>query len=556
MIARLIASAVLVVASTLPAAALADEGEHHDHHAMSAERLGTVHFPVTAKKPVQKDFDRAVALLHSFQYVAADSAFNAIARKDPTCAMAYWGVAMSNYHPLWAPPDSVEFARGSAAALLAVVGGRGTRGSGGVPNRERAYIDAISAFYDSAHGKNYMARKRAYEFRMERLHEDYPDDTEGAIFYALSLISTASPKDKTFANQKKAAGILNAILPSQENHPGIAHYLIHSLDYPELATLALPAARAYAKIAPSAPHALHMPSHIFTRLGFWNESIRSNLASEAQARVIGAKLGPDGVHFDGLHAMDYLEYAYLQLGDDARARGTLDTMRAARKVDIPSLSAAYAIASIPARYALERHDWKAAAGLSREQAWFPWARYPQAEAITIAARAVGAARSGNPGAARAELGRLDSLRTALSGMTLDYDWGGQVAIWSREASGWIARAEGKDAEAVAALTGAADTEDASAKHPVTPGAALPAREMLGDLLLELGKPAEARAAYERCLGDSPGRLNSLYGLARCAEAMGDRVAAEKTYRMIADNCAKGAERAEVAKAREFVEAAK
>lgn len=546
--ARLVLTAALLAAAIPLASARADEAEHHDH-AMPADRLGTVHFPVTSAKPIQGRFDHAAALLHSFQYAEAEAAFREIAKDDPACAMAQWGIAMSNYHPLWAPPDSAEFARGSAAASKAAA-------IGGATSRERAYIAAIGAFYDPAHGPDIMARKRAYEAAMERLHAGHPEDTEGAIFYALALISTASPTDKTFANQKKSAAILNGLLASEPNHPGIAHYLIHSLDYPELAPLALPAARAYAKIAPSSAHALHMPSHIFTRLGLWKESIASNLASEAQSRVIAAPLGPGGFHSGGLHAMDYLVYAYLQLGEDGRAQSVLDTMRTARRVDEPNLNAAYAIASMPARYALERHDWKQASGLSREHDWFPWSRYPQAEAITVAARAVGAARAGVVAAARREVARLEELRAALRGMTMDYDWGGQIAIWSREASAWAARAEGKNDEAVRGMVEAADLEDASAKHPVTPGAALPAREMLGDLLLEVGRPAEARAAYERSLQNAPGRLNSLSGLARSAEAVGDRAAAAKAYRTIAEMCAADAVRPEVVKAREYVEAGK
>jgi hypothetical protein len=347
---------------------------------------------------------------------------------------------------------------------------------------------------------------------MEQLHTRHPDDIEGTIFYALAILGTAPATDKTYAKQRQAADLLNAVLPGAPDHPGVAHYLIHSLDYPPLASLALPAARAYARIAPSSPHAQHMPSHIFTRLGLWTESIQSNLASQEAARQLMARTHPGATHFDGLHAMDYLEYAYLQVGDDEAARKIVEQVRAVAKVNQPTFSAAYAFAATPARYALERHQWAEAVALTVSPGWFPWKEFPWAEAVVHFARGLGAARSGDLATARAELMRLAQIRDGLAALKGDYDWADQVEIQRRAVGAWIARATGRDEEAVAGLRAAADLEDSIDKHPVTPGAVLPAREQLGDLLLEMGQAAEAAAQYDAVLKNSPGRRNSLRGL--------------------------------------------
>ena len=313
-----------------------------------------------------------------------------------------------------------------------------------------------------------------------------PDDHEAQIFHALAILGVAynSPPDKTYARQKQAAEILNRLLPLEPEHPGIAHYMIHAFDYPDLAQLALPAARAYSKIAPSAPHALHMPSHIFTRLGLWNESISSNLASVQVAREWAARSHPGAISFDGLHAMDYLEYAYLQIGKDAEARGLVDSVSRAAQFDAPVFQAAYALAAIPARYALERRDWKRASSIGLAPANFPWAQFPFAEAIVHFARAVGAARTGDLAAARQAVARLEMIRDGLKGQK-GFDWATQVEIQRRAAAAWLARAEKQNDSAVALMRSAADLEDSTDKHPVTPGSVLPAREQLADLLLEL-----------------------------------------------------------------------
>jgi hypothetical protein len=348
-------------------------------------------------------------------------------------------------------------------------------------------------------------------------------DHEAAIFHALSILGVAynSPPDKTYARQKQAAKILNGLLAAEPEHPGIAHYMIHSFDYPELAGLALPAARAYAKIAPSAPHALHMPSHIFTRLGMWKESIESNLASEQTAQAWIAKSHAGATAFDALHAMDYLEYAYLQTGQDAKAREIADKVARAKSFDIPQFAAGYALAAVPARHALERRAWNEAAALTAQPATFPWAKYPYAKAIVHFARAVGAARRGNVDAARQDLATLAEIQASLKGQR-GFDWATQVEIQRRAAAGWLARAEKKDAEALALMRSAADLEDSTDKHPVTPGSILPAREQLGDLLAELGKPALALAEYETSLRSAPGRLNSFDGAAQAAERAGKK----------------------------------
>ncbi len=469
------------------------------------EKLGTVHFAVSGPPTVQTDFNRAVALLHSFQYEQAEQAFAALARANPDMGMASWGIAMCNYHPIWGPTTRADFERGRAAADRAAKLGAPTQ-------RERDYIEAIGRYYADSDRLDAASRRAAYEEAMGRLHAQYPDDTEGTVFYALAILGTAPPADRTFAHQRRAAELLNGVLPLAEDHPGVAHYLIHSLDYPPLASLALPAARAYARIAPSSPHAQHMPSHIFTRLGLWDESIQSNLAAREAARQLMVRTHPGATHFDGLHAIDYLEYAYLQAGDEAAAGRMVADMAAVTRVDLPTFAAAYAFAATPARYALERHQWAEAAALTVRPDWFPWKDFPWAEAVVHFARGVGAARLGDLDTARREQERLAQIRTGLAAARGDYNWAEQVEVQRRALGGWIARANHQDAEAVTELRAAAELEDSTEKHPVTPGAVLPAREQLADLLLELGQPAQAAAEYRLVLQRCPGRRNSLRGL--------------------------------------------
>ena len=500
---RIALALAFAVLSLTPRSAPAHEG--HVHEAVPAEKLGTVDFQISASPDVQKDFNRAVALLHSFEYEQAQRGFRKIGDADPRCAMAYWGIAMCNYHPIWGPTTQADFDRGRFATEVALrVGGK--------TDREQSYIAAIETYYKDADHIDAATRRLAYEKAMEQHHQRFPDDLEGTVFYALSILGNAPTTDKSYVVQKRAAELLNSVLPKAPEHPGVAHYLIHSLDYPELASLALPAARAYSKIAPAAPHAQHMPSHIFTRLGLWDESIKSNLEAAKASRELMAKTNPGSTYFEELHAMDYLTYAYLQLGDNTKARGIVDAIHAVPKVNLETPSAAYAFAAVPARYALERHKWGEAAKLEVTPAWFSWTKFAWAEALTQTARGIGAARSGDVSAARGALARLDAIHESLAGVKDGYNWADQVEVERREVGGWIARAEKRDEEAVTQLRSAADLEDSIDKSPVTPGAMLPAREQLADLLVELGKPEEAVPAYEAVLRSSPGRRNSIRGL--------------------------------------------
>lgn len=489
--------------------------EMHSHHA-EGETLGVVHFPVSCKQQIQENFTRAVALLHTFGYEEARKAFTVVADQDPGCGMAPWGIAMSYYHPIWAPPTAAELAGGRAAAEKASTLGAGT-------DKEKGYIAAIGAFYRDSDRVDHRTRALAYKAAMEDLVARHPDDNEALIFYALALLGTAPPNDSTFANQKKAAEILNGLVQKQPQHPGVLHYIIHAYDYPALAEMALPAAREYAKIAPSSPHVLHMPSHIFTRLGLWQESIESNLASAEAARRLVARTHPGATSFDALHALDYLEYAYLQIGDEAKARKVLEEAATVEAFDDPNLIAGYALAAIPARFALERHRWDEASKLEAPKANVPWERFAYAPAITYFAQALGAARAGEPERAQAALAKLEEIHETLvkSPVPGPYDWAGQVESMRLAASAWLAYSEGRKDEAVSLARAAADLEDRVGKHPVTPGAVLPARELLADMLFDMKQPEEALGQYEASLRVTPDRLNGLCGAARSAELAGD-----------------------------------
>jgi tetratricopeptide (TPR) repeat protein len=508
------------LAGALVAGPLAAD-EHDQHHHPRPEKLGTVSFPTSCAPVVQAGFVRAVALLHSFWYDEAEKSFNEVAAADPSCAIAYWGVAMSLYHPIWAGPTPAEVKRGQEAVAKA-------RAAGAKTERERDYIAAIETFFRDAQSVDHRTRALAYEKAMEGVSARYPDDREAAIFHALALLGTASPADKTYAKQKQAGEILNRVLPAQPDHPGVAHYLIHSFDYPELAELALPAARSYSKIAESSPHALHMPSHIFVRLGLWDDSIRGNEESAAAARAHVEKAQPGATSFDELHAIDYLTYSFLQEGRDAEARTMVERVRKVDKLDNANFAAAYALAAVPARYALERGRWAEAAALEVAPASFPWASFPYAEAITYFARAVGAARSGDPARARQALERLEALREAAVDAKIGY-WPDQIEIQRRAAAGWLARAEGRNEDAQRLLKEAAELEAATDKHPVTPGAVLPARELRADLLMELGRPAEALAEYEASLKVAPNRLYPLSGAVTAADGAGQAAKARALY---------------------------
>jgi tetratricopeptide (TPR) repeat protein len=503
--------------------------EPHQHQHDATEKLGQVSFPISCRPATQQKFNRAMALLHSFQYVEAEQAFTQITANELDCAMAWWGTAMSLYHPLWLPPTPVELKKGWEAIEMA-------RTANAKTQRERDYIEALVVFYKDANMLDHWQRARAYAVAMEGVYRRYPQDREAAIFYALALNGTAPASEKNLANRSKAAQILYHVWQYEPEHPGIAHYLIHSYDYPSLAHLGLLAARRYAKVAPASAHALHMPSHIFTRLGMWTDSIQSNLASAASAKQQVAKVQPGAASQDQLHAMDYLMYAYLQGAQDEQAKSILDEAMNYNEVDQVVFQAAYAWTAIPARFALERRRWKEAASLTLHPAAFPFERFRFAEANIYFARAVGAARSGDTATARQEIDKLASIQTALSANKTGYDWAKQVQIQHDAAAAWLAQTEGKKGEAERLLRAAAELEGSTDKHPVTPGAVLPAREMLGDLLLEFKQPAQALKEYETVLQTAPNRFNSLYGAAHAAELAGNRQKARAYYKKLTMIC--------------------
>jgi hypothetical protein len=476
------------------------------------EQLGQVHFAVSCSTAAQPQFDRAVALLHSFWYSEAVKAFTVVTETDSGCAMGHWGIAMSHWYPLWQPPSEATLKKGSSAVAQA-------QAIGGKTEREQAYIAAIAAFYHDWERRDHQARALAYEHAMAGLVADYPDDREAAIFYALALNATAPTTDKTYAKQLKATAILEKILVEEPNHPGVAHYLIHSYDYPALAARGLPAARRYAQIAPSSPHALHMPSHVFTRLGVWQESIATNRDSAAAAKTHNSA-------FEQLHALDYLAYAYLQGAQDMAAQGVLDERNALAQADLSNFAAAYAFAAIPARYALERRRWSEAARLEP----YP-SKVTYSEAITYFARALGAARSGDADNARPNVDKLQSLAAILRDAKQTY-WAEQVDIQHQVARAWLAHAEGKPAEALTLMRAAVEMEDATEKHPVTPGPIMPARKLLGDLFLELQDPTRALQAFEISIRKEPNRFNGLYGAARAAELAGEKEKAKRYYNKV------------------------
>jgi tetratricopeptide (TPR) repeat protein len=545
--ASLTASLLAVGLRHAPSAAAQEAHQHQHEH---SEQIGRVNFPVSCNSDARARFNRAVAWLHSFEYEEAEKAFAEVTRADPRCAMGYWGVAMSNYHPIWAPPSAAELKKGREAVERAEAIGARTR-------RERDYVAAIRTFYTDSDRLDHRTRALAYGDAMEQLHRRYPSDREAGVFYALTLIAKGmAAGDKSYAAEKKAARILNRVLAREPQHPGVTHYLIHSYDYPVLADLALPAARSYARIAPASAHARHMPSHIFTRLGLWQEAIRSNLDAKESAVAYAVRNRMPGAWDEQLHAMDYLAYAYLQGAQDKQAAGVVEELYKIRRVDPPNFKVAYAFTAIPARYALERRRWAEAAALPSppgNMEAFPWQRFGWAEAHIHYARAVGAARTGDTAAARRAVERLAEIRQALAEVKGDYDWAKQVEIERQVASAWLAHAEGKREEALRLMRAAADLDDATDKHPVTPGALLPAREQLGELLLELKEPEAALREFGLSMLDTPNRFNGLYGAARAARLAGDQKSAATYYGRLVDLCRSAdTVRPEVEEAKEFL----
>jgi hypothetical protein len=497
------------------------------------DKLGNVNFETSCKPEAQKLFNQAMLYQHSFWYRASQKVFEDALKADPECGIAYWGIALSLlWNPHTAPPAK-NLAEGAAAIAKGKEIGARTA-------RERDYLEALGVMYADFEKVDHRTRLVAYTQAMEQLAQRYPNDDEAQIHYALALNTSASPADKTYANQLKGAAILEPISKRQPDHPGVAHYLIHLYDYPPIAEKGLDAARRYAKIAPAAAHAQHMPSHIFTRVGYWGESIASN----AEA----ARVAKDAKDFhDQLHAMDYEVYAYLQLGQDQKAKAIVDEMTTVSGLTETYMPGPYALAVSPARYAIDRGDWKAASELQVRPS--PLA---QVQAITYFARALGAARSGNPDAAKPDIAKLAELRDRLRDAKDAY-WSGQVDIQWQIATAWVFYAEGKHDDALNAMSAAADAEDKTDKHQVTPGTPKPARELYGVMLLERGKPAEALAAFEAAMKKEPNRLGAYLGAAKAAEKAGDNAKAQEYYNKvvtIAGDADKS--RTEVSEARAFL----
>ncbi|MGF6712484.1 tetratricopeptide (TPR) repeat protein [Luteibacter sp. W1I16] len=486
-----------ILALSLFIAFAAQAQEMHDHGV--PEKLGAVSFPISCAPSVQKPFDRGVALLHSFAYAAAREAFEGVVAKDPACAMGHWGVAMVFFHPVWSPALPPEtFARGQAEAQAAA------RLAATSSPRERAYIQALGQLYRTGDVKPAQGTL-AYEQAMAGVARDNPKDVEAQVFYAVALLSNASMSDKTHAKQKQAIAILDPLFRAHPDHPGIAHYLIHACDSAELAQRGLPAARQYAGIAPSAPHALHMPSHIFTRLGLWDDSIQSNLASKKAAREHGDTMGQ-------LHAMDYLVYAYMQTGRDEDARTVIGEMKSMRGLDMNDFGVAYPATAMPIREIVEQGRWNEAATIEP-----PDGAPASVVAIAVWAKGLGLARSGHPDEARAQAARLDQIEAELKTSGDDY-WSTQTGVLASEVKAWIAQASGDASGAVALMTDAAEREDRVEKRPVTPGPIVPAREQLGELLLAQKQPGPAQAAFKNALAQAPGRAGALRGEKAAAEA--------------------------------------
>jgi hypothetical protein len=503
------------------------------------EQLGKVHFPVSCSATAQQQFDRAVALLHSFFFPETIKAFTAVTETDPTCAMGYWGLAMSQRsNPLILPLDVAALKRGWEAVEKAKAAGPKTP-------REQEYIGAMEAYFQEPDQGGYKQRVEAYERAMEQLHQRYPDDPEAAIFYALALNEAVDHADRTYARQLKAGTLLEKIFVEQPDHPGVAHYIIHTYDFAPLAQRGLPAARRYAAIAPSSPHALHMPSHIFSMLGLWQESIQGNLASAAAAKAYAAKHLPGQILW--LHMDDFRIYAYLQGSQDQQAKRIVDERNAIEKVTPVRLPNDTAYAAIPVRYAIERSEWSAAAALEV----YP-SQYPQAEAIMQFGRALGAARSGNVPNAREAIDRLQSLGDALTQAQQAY-WADQVEIQRKAAMAWVAHAEGKPAEALELMRAAADLEDASEKHIAMENRLVPMRELLAEMLLEFNDPAKALHEFEASLQKAPNRFRSFYGAARAAERAGQPQQTKTFYEQLVVLCSQAdTERPELTAAKAFL----
>jgi hypothetical protein len=532
---------LLLFAAILNVIALADDEDknHHHHEDLTATQLGTVNFPVSCMANVQTPFARGVALLHSFWYEEAEKEFLDIAKDDPKCAMAHWGIAMSIWHQLWDTPNEKVVARGLSEASAA------ENLAGTATPREKAYIAAIKAFYSDSGKLDDAARAKAYSDAMKEVYRSYPDDHEAAVFYALSLLTSEPHHDETFANRKEAAAILEKLFATEPDHPGVAHYLIHAYDKPQLAQLGIPAARRYAKVAPAAPHALHMPSHIFARVGLWQDDINSNLASVAATRKTAAMgMGGEGHQF---HALNFLVYAYLQSGREADAAKIIEEVKV-----MPKMKSMYgddfdpqtnALSLFPALYALELHHWPEAAALTPVTG-----ALPADTEVTYWARAIGAARSGDLTQAHKDLREIKALQDKFAAEKKS-EMAEATGQDYQEAEAWILHAEGEDDKATAILRAIADKNDKLGDEPQD----TPAREMLADMLLEAKRPEQALVEYQTDMKLNPQRFNALYGAAQAAAATGKQSDANQYYAELLKNCEGGSSnRPELSRAKELV----
>lgn len=524
---------LLLMLALCAASCLADEGQHHEE--LTQEQLGTVHFPVSCSAPSQKPFERGVALLHSFWYEQAETTFEQIAKDDPRCAMAHWGIAMSLWHQLWNRPDAATIQHGLSEAKIA-------NAFHPQSDRERDYIAAISAFYSGSNNRKYKSRASAYSKAMQKVYQRNPGDHEAAAFYALSLLASESEHDTREANRKKAAAVLEKVFAVEPNHPGVIHYLIHTYDTTDMAALGLPAARRYAQIAPAAPHALHMPSHIFARLGLWQDDISSNLASIAASRKY-AEMGGEGHQF---HAMDFLFYAYMQSGREADAHRLMEEVKAMRPMkDMygmgfdPRISA---LVAFEAMYPLELHHWQEAAELPL----VPGAS-PEDDSITHWARAIGLAHVAKAEDAQKEVKEIEAIHKKLSEDKKSKSALDAIDQNRKEAEAWSEYAKGKSADAISLLRSVEKNGVAEASDQ------LPARELLADMLMEMNRLADALPEYEEDLKINPNRFDSLYGAARAAQRAGKTEMASGYYAQLVKNCAgSNSVRAELSEAKEWL----
>ncbi|WP_370478213.1 tetratricopeptide repeat protein [Tamlana flava] len=485
--------------------------ERGDFILCSAGRFGDVDFLTSCSENTRETFNLAISLLHSFEYVEAEKAFVKVIDADPSCSMAYWGVAMSIYHSLWMQSDKSYLQKG--VKLLEIAN------KFQLSEKEKDYLDAICVFYMDWETVKPETRKNLYEKKMETLYHKYRNDAETAIFYALALRAAANPNDKTYAKQKKSGKILEDLFEKYPNHPGIAHYIIHNYDYPELAYKALNTARRYAQIAPASAHAQHMPSHIFTRLGLWEESIKSNINSTESARCYSESINPSGHWDEELHGMDYLVYAYLQIGDNSKAKEQYDYLKTFDLVFPANFKVAYSSAAIPTRIAIENKNWLEASTLQLPKSNIDWGSFPWQTAILHFGKILGLVHIGSISDAENELEILKGLHQELADQNDNYK-ANQVLIQINSAEAWIKFAKGNRKEALVYMLKASELESNTSKHAVTPCEVLPADELLGDLYLQLNEPTQALKAYEFSLKNHPNRFNSIYGAATAAKLLG------------------------------------